>query len=214
MRRQVFRGMVSGLLAVTFMPQCTNASQYIIDPARSQLVVQLFKTGIGSLFAHDHVVSAKKFGGQIQLDSTTPTAAEISVEVDATTLVADEPEIRQKYNLPPGLSDESRREIQQTLGSEDQLHVRRYPTIRFRSTHITRERKGQYTVTGDLELRGVTRTISLSVQAELRGEELHGKGSGRFLQSSFGYRPYTAFLGAVKNQDEVVLQVEIVAIRQ
>lgn len=214
MRRSVYWGIVSGLLATLFMPQSGSAAQYIIEPARSQLVVQLFKTGVGAAFAHDHVVRATRYSGQIQLDPKAPTAAQISVEIDATVLVADEPGTRQKYNLPPGLSDESRQEIQQTLESEEQLYVRRYPTIRFRSTHITLEREGRYTVTGDLELRGVTQVISLSVQAELRGEELHGKGLGRFLQSSFGYRPYSAFLGAVKNQDEVVLHVDIVAIRQ
>ena len=214
-RRRVFWGIVSGLLLATlFVSQSSNAAQYIIDPARGQLIVQLFKTGVGAVFAHDHVVRATRYSGQIQLDPTVPTAAQISVEVDATALVVDEPGTRQKYNLPPGLSDESRQEIQQTLESEDQLYVQRYPTIRFRSTHITLERKGQYTVTGDLELRGVTQSISLSLQAELRGEELHGKGSGRFLQSSFGYQPYRAFWGAVKNQDEVVLRIDIVAIRR
>lgn len=208
------RGLVCGFLATIFVPLSSNAAQYIIDPARSQLVVQLFKTGIGSVFAHDHVVRATRYSGQIQLNPTAPTAARISVEIDATALIADEPGTREKYNLPPGIGEESRQEIQQTLESEDQLYVRRYPVIRFRSTHITLERKGRYTITGDLELRGVTQVILLSVQAELRGEELHGKGSGRFLQSSFGYQPYSTFLGAVKNQDEVVLHVDIVAIRQ
>ena len=213
-QRTVVRGLVGGFLATMFLPQSSNAAQYLINPARSQLVVQLFKTGIGAAFAHDHVVRATRYSGQIQLDPTAPTAAEISVEVDATALVADEPETRQRYHLAPGPSDESRQEIQQTLESESQLHVRRYPTIRFRSTQISLEREGQYTVTGDLELRGVTRNISLSLQAELRREELHAKGSGRFLQSSFGYQPYSAFLGAVKNQDEIVLHVDIIAIRE
>jgi polyisoprenoid-binding protein YceI len=213
-RRKVFWGIVSGLLATIFIPQSSNAARYIIAPGRSHLVVQLFKTGLGAAFAHDHAVRATRYSGQIQLDPSAPTATQISVEVDATTLVADEPEIRQKYNLPPGISEESRREIQQTLESESQLYVRRYPTIRFRSTHITLESKGQYTVTGELELRGVTQIISLSLQAELRGEELRGKGSGRFLQSNFGYQPYSAFFGAVQNQDKVVLHVDIVAIRQ
>ncbi|HEY7554400.1 MAG TPA: YceI family protein [Candidatus Binatia bacterium] len=196
------------------MPQSINAAQYIIDPARSKLVVQLFKTGVGAALAHDHVVRATKYSGQIQLDPTAATAAKIAVEVDATALVADEPETRQKYNLPLGLSEESRREIQQTLESEGQLYIRRYPTIRFRSTRITLEREGQYTVNGDLELRGVTQIVSLSLQAELQEKVLRGKGSGRFLQSSFGYQPYSAFWGAVQNQDEVVLHVDIVAIRQ
>jgi polyisoprenoid-binding protein YceI len=202
------------LVATLLLAQSAEAAQYVIDPARSELVVQLFKTGIGAALAHDHVVRATKYSGQIQLDPAAPTAAQITVEIDATALVADEPETRQKYALPLGLSEDNRREIQQTLESEGQLYVRRYPTIRFHSTRITLEREGQYTVTGDLELRGVTQTVSLSLRAELQDEVLHGKGTGRFLQSSFGYQPYRAFWGAVQNQDEVVLRIDIVAIRQ
>ncbi len=212
--RQFFWSIVCGLLAAIFLPQSINAAQYLIDPARSQLVVQLFKTGLGAALAHDHVVRATNYSGQIQLDPNGPTAAQIAVEVDATMLVVDEPETRRKYNLPLGLSEENRREIQQTLESEGQLYVRRYSKIRFRSKRITLEREGQYTVTGDLELRGVTQIVSLSLQAELHERVLRGTGSGRFLQSSFGYRPYSAFWGAVQNQDEVVLHVDIVAIRQ
>ena len=212
--RKVFRSIVFGLLATIFLPQSINAAQYVIDPARSKLVVQLFKTGLGAALAHDHVVRATKYRGEIQLDPTTPTASQIVVHVDATALVVDEPETRQKYNMPPGLSEVSRREIQQTLESEGQLYVRRFPVIRFRSMRITLEREGQYTVTGNLELRGVTQIVTLSLQADLQEEVLRGKGSARFLQSGFGYQPYSAFWGAVQNQDEVVLHVDVVAIRQ
>ncbi|MGE0679493.1 MAG: hypothetical protein AB7P69_01095 [Candidatus Binatia bacterium] len=97
---------------------------------------------VGAALAHDHVVRATKYSGQIQLDPATPTAAQITVEGDATALVADEPETRQKYNLPLGLSEENRREIQQTLESEGQLSVRRYPTIHFRSARIALKREG------------------------------------------------------------------------
>ncbi|MGE0679494.1 MAG: hypothetical protein AB7P69_01100 [Candidatus Binatia bacterium] len=45
----------------------------------------------------------------------------------------------------------------------------------------------------------MTQTVSLSLQVALQGEVLRGKGSSRFLQSSFGYPPYRAFWGAVQN---------------
>jgi len=212
--RGLLENVICGLVATILLAPRAGAAQYVIDPARSELVVQLFKTGVGAALAHDHVVRATQYSGQIQLDPAAPTTARITVEVDATALVADAPEIRQKYALPLGLSEDSRREIQHTLESENQLHVQRYPTIRFRSTRIDQEGEGRYAVSGDLELRGVTRTISLSLQVELHKETLHGKGSGRFLQSRFGYLPYSAFWGAVQNQDEVVLHVDIVAIRQ
>jgi polyisoprenoid-binding protein YceI len=192
--------------------QRINAAEYVIDLSHSEVVVQLFKTGIGSALAHDHVVRAAKYTGQIFIDPAAPTAARITVEVDATALVADEPTIRQKYNLPLGLSEDSRQEIQQTLESESQLDVQRYPMIRFRSTGITTEGEGQYVVSGELELHGVTRTISLSLQGGMQKNMLRVTGSGRFLQSSFGYQPYSAFWGAVRNQDEVVLRVDIGAI--
>jgi polyisoprenoid-binding protein YceI len=212
--RRLFWDIVCGLLATIFLPQGINAAQYMIDTARSQLVVQLFKTGVGAALAHDHVVRATKFSGHIDLDPNAPTAAQVAVDVDAPALVVDEPEVRKKYNLPLGLSEENRREIQQTLESEGQLYVRRHSKIRFRSTRITLAKEGQYTVIGDLELRGVTQLVSLFVQAEFQKEVLRAKGTGRFLQSSFGYQPYSAFWGAVRNQDEVVLHVDIVAVLQ
>lgn len=212
--RRLFRDVVCGLLATIFLPQGINAAQYMIDTARSQLVVQLFKTGVGAALAHDHIVRATKFSGQIDLDPNAPTAAQVAVDVDATALVVDEPEVRTKFNLPLGLSEENRQEIQQTLESEGQLYVRRHARIRFRSTRITLAKEGQYAVIGDLELRGVTRLVSLFVQAEFEKAVLRVKGTGRFLQSSFGYQPYSAFWGAVRNQDEVVLHVDIVAVLQ
>lgn len=203
-----------GLLAALLLPQRLLAAQYAIDPARSEIVVQLFKSGVGAAFAHDHVVRATKFSGQIQLDPGRPTNAQIAVEADATALAADEPAVRQKHELPLNLSEDQRRDIQQTLESESQLNVQRHPRIRFRSTRISQIGEGQFTVSGELELRGVTRPISLSIQAGLQDDVLRAKGSARFLQSSFGYKPFSAFLGAVQNKDEVLLQVDIVAVRQ
>ena len=209
-----FYTIVCYFIVTLLLPQSSNAAEYVIDPSRSEMVVQVFKIGIGAVLAHDHVIRATKYSGEVWVDPAEPSAARISVEVDATALVADEAEIRQKYGLPLGLSEASRQEIQQTLESESQLDVQRYPMIRFHSTSITPEGEGTYIVSGNLELRGVTRTISLSLQGEIRNETLRVTGSGRFLQSSFGYQPYSAFWGAVQNQDEVVLHVDIVAIGQ
>ena len=214
MRKEASWSIVWGFIAALLFSQSGNAADYVIDPSRSEVVVQLFKTGIGSALAHDHVVRATKYSGQARLDLAEPAAARISVEVDATALVVDEPEIRKKYDLPLGLSEDSRQDIQRTLESESQLDVRRYPAIRFRSTRVTAEGEGSYLVNGDLELRGVTRPISLSLRGSAQNAELHVVGSGRFLQSSYGYQPYSAFWGAVQNQDEVVLHVDIVAVSQ
>src|SRR5438132_12196394 len=71
------------LLALVFSAPSGWAEQrvvYQIDPARSEIVVQLFKAGVGSALAHDHVVRATEYAGRIEGDPTVPTTASIVVE--------------------------------------------------------------------------------------------------------------------------------------
>ena len=198
-----------GLLSFASSAQA-EARVYAFDPTRSELVVQLFKAGIAGPLAHDHVVSATQYTGHMQADLADPTRTVITVEVQTAALKADEPALRQKYGLTKPLSEKDRQDIQAAMEAPDQLDVARYPTIRFRSTQVTRQAEGQYTVMGELTIRGVTRSVTFPVRVELRDGTVHGWGSFSFTQSSFGYKPYSAFLGAVRNKDEVVLHFDIV----
>jgi len=184
---------------------------YTLDPARSELVVQLFKAGIGATFAHDHVVRASSFAGQIRTDPADLTTTAITVEVQAAALQVDEPAVRQKYRLTTILSDRERQEIRTALAAKDQLDIAQYPSIRFQSTLVRPQAQGQYQVTGDLTIRGVTQSFTFPVQAELKDGLLHGWGSFSFKQSSFGYQPYSAPFGAIRNQVEVVLHFDVVS---
>jgi hypothetical protein len=46
----------------------------------------------------------------------------------------------------------------------------------------------------------------------MEGQTLRGTATLAFTQSSFGYRPYSALLGAIKNKDAVTLHIDLVAI--
>jgi polyisoprenoid-binding protein YceI len=202
--------MLLGLLSfVRSLP--AEPKVYTVDPTRSELVVQLFKAGIGGPLAHDHVVRATQYTGHIQADLADPIRSVITVEVHTAALQADEPALRQKYGLTKSLSEKDRQDVQAHMQGSEQLDVARYPTIQFRSTQITQQAEGQYTVTGTLTIHGVTQSVTFPVQGEVQAGLLHGRGSFRLLQSRFGYKPYSAFLGTIKNQDEVILHFDIVA---
>lgn len=205
-------GLLCWLLCLPRTARAEDPVVYSVDPTRSELVVQLFKAGIGAVLAHDHVVRATAYTGSIRGDPGDPATAAIVIEVQAASLQADEPEVRQKYGLTAPLSAEDRRAVQATMLSARQLDVQRYPLIRFRSTQVTPQGTGQYLVTGELTIRGITQPVSFPVRVELREGVLRGWGTLRFLQSSFGYAPYSAFLGAVQNQDEVLLHFDITAV--
>jgi polyisoprenoid-binding protein YceI len=172
----------------------------------------LFKAGVGSALAHDHVVRATTFTGQVRIDLATPASGSITVEVQTASLTIDEPAARQKYGLPSQLSEKDRQQIQETMRSPSQLDVVHHPVMKFASTKIEAQQDGTYTVTGNLTIRGVTQVVTFLVQAERRESTLHIKGAFRFKQSSFGYTPYSALFGAVRNQDEVLLHFDVLAV--
>jgi polyisoprenoid-binding protein YceI len=204
-------GIVFTIMCSAPMVLADPKTTYTIDPARSEFVVQLFKAGVGSALAHDHVVQATVFTGQIEIDLAAPTSGAITVDVQTAALKVDEPHIRQKYGLASQLSEKDRQQIQETMQSASQLDVAHYPVMKFSSTKIEAQSAGTYLVTGNLTIRGKTQIVNFPAQVEQQDKALHIKGDFRFTQSSFGYQPYSAFFGAVRNQDEVVLYFDAVA---
>ena len=57
----------------------------------------------------------------------------------------------------------------------------------------------------------MTREVSFPATVVLEAGTLRGQATLTFLQSSFGYQPYSALLGAIRNKDEVSLHVDLVA---
>jgi polyisoprenoid-binding protein YceI len=63
-----------------------------------------------------------------------------------------------------------------------------------------------------LTIRGVIKTVRFPANVVMDGQTLRATASLEFAQSAFGYRPYSALLGAIKNQDAVVLHIALVGV--
>jgi len=187
------------------------AASYKVDPSQSSLVVRLFKDGVAARLGHDHVVQAKAFSGTVEHDPRDPGASAIRLEVEVGSLIADEPATRRKLGLTGELSASERAEIETAMKSDGQLAAARFPSVTFKSSTITKQADGRYAVAGTLTIRGVANELTFPAEVTLEGGKLRGRAQVKFKQSSFGFRPYSALLGAIKNQDEVVLHVDLVA---
>ncbi len=198
-------------LALVLAVRPAEAATFRVDPARSELVLQIFKDGLAARFAHDHVVQATEFSGSITFDPAAPEATEITVEVRTGSLRVDDPSLRHKYGLTGEPSAGDLAEITKAMQAPGQLDVARFPAIRFVSTRVVHEPAGGYAVTGALTIRGVTRDVTVLARVRLQDGVLRGRTTLTFLQSSFGYPPYRALLGAIRNKDEVRLHVDLVA---
>lgn len=178
---------------------------------RCQVVAHLLKGGLAAGFAHDHLVRAKVVTGTIRFDSAQLEATQIRVTVPTKSLEVDDPALRRRYKLGSKLDREQRREVLDNLRAKDQLHVAKYPRIYFRSTKVRSTAPGTLRVTGKLEIRGVTRTVSFDVRWRVADRLLRAGASFKIKQSDFGYQPYSAGLGTVRVKDRLTLNIHLVA---
>lgn len=182
-----------------------------IDSTRSALHARLYKAGVASALAHDHVIAATEMSGVIRYDPERPDSFAIDITVPTASLEPDHPRLRKRYRLEGELDADDRATIAEHMKADDQLAVKRYPHIRFVSTAVKRTAPGEWTVEGDLTVRGETRRVSLPVRAAASATAFEGRGELRISHSQFGFEPYSAMLGAVKNQDRIDLILHIVA---
>jgi polyisoprenoid-binding protein YceI len=196
--------------ALTAWPAAAEPTTYQVDPAESEVVVFLYKAGLAARMAHDHVIAATDFAGEITHDPEAPEATSASITVQAGSLAVDLPRLVKKHGIKSSPSADDRKTIKKTLESKEQLHVKEHPTITFRSTGAKRVKDALY-LTGTFTLRGVSKTVTFLIDLELEDGALRGRGRFPVRQSDFGYKPYSAFLGAVKVKDRALIQVDLVA---
>jgi polyisoprenoid-binding protein YceI len=204
---------LAAALAVALGPAlgaAAAAAEHRVDPARSTLLVRLYKDGPASAFAHDHVVRATRFTGSVRYDPARPAESAVQVEVETAGLVADEPELRRRLDLAE-MSDGTRRDVQRTMLGARQLGAEQHPRIAFRSTAVSVQGEGRLRVEGELSLHGETKPVSFPAEVELTGDGLRARATLRFRQSDFGIAPYRFAFGAVRNRDEVEMIVDLVA---
>jgi polyisoprenoid-binding protein YceI len=87
-----------------------------------------------------------QISGSIQFDPASPALGTVAIEIESDSIHTGIPK-----------RDEH-------LRSPDFLEVEKYPLIRFKSTRIEPVALNGYILTGDLTIRGITRSIALDVE--------------------------------------------------
>ncbi len=171
---------------------------YKIDPAHSSahfVVRHMMITNVRGGFSGVQ--------GTIEYDPDDPNESRIEVAIDAS-----------KINT----LDEQR---DAHLKSPDFLHVEKHPAITFKSKKITRAGEGEWKVTGDLTIHGVTKEVVLNAEGPTpEGKDPFGNtrigasASTKIKRSDFGLT-YNAALetGGMLLGDDLKIELEISAIR-
>jgi hypothetical protein len=162
-----------------------------LDVAHSTLTVFVYKSGLFSALADNHIVSAPIATGSI----SEQTPLSIALRVRAADLRV----------LDPGLASDKRADVQARMVGPQVLDVATFPEIAFASTAVEPEGADRWQVTGRLTIHGQERPIRFAVtrmNSKYRGEVT-------IKQRDFGIEPIKVAGGTVKVKDELKVQFEV-----
>src|SRR5882672_4746318 len=128
MRRTSALGLVVVLVAASV--SAVRAESKPIDTDHSTLTVFVYKAGLFSAFADDHVISAAVAAGSISEDA--PLAVQLSIASAGLKV------------LDPKLSASRRADVQMRMLSKDVLDTATFPEITFASTAIDAAGAGKW----------------------------------------------------------------------
>ncbi len=178
-------------VAAALMPARGRAETVPINTEQSTLSVFVYKSGLFSAFADNHIIKAPIAAGS--LSDQPPLAVEVTVRAADLRV------------LDPGLAADRRAEVQARMLSADVLDAMKFPDITFTSTAIERAGDLRWNVTGRLTIHGQSRAIAFPV-ALVDGRY---RGEVAIKQRDFGIEPIRIAAGAVKVKDELKIQFEI-----
>jgi hypothetical protein len=164
-----------------------------LDLQRSKLTVYVYKSGLFSLFADDHVITAPVASGSIS--EQPPLSIELAVNAAALTVT------------DPDLSPDRRADVQARMLGPEVLDAAAFPQIRFASASIEPAGDNQWKVIGRLTIRGRSQPISFAA-ASRNGVY---RGEVTISQRDFGIDPIRIAGGTVKVKNEVKIRFEIQA---
>jgi polyisoprenoid-binding protein YceI len=209
MRNRHLVGVIVGLaLPVVAAMAPSAATNLVVDPARSRVVIDVGKAGVFGFAGHLHEVAAPSLQGTVTFDPADWRKSSVSLSFNAAAL-----KVTGKGDPPADVP-----KVQQVMLSDRVLDAAKFPSISFKSRSISiLSRSGtsaDVSIEGDATLHGVTRPVSVKAHASLEGADtLTTSGTFPLKQTDFGIEPVTAAAGSVRVRDEVEIHFTLVAHR-
>ena len=169
--------------------------RWIVDPSCLEIRFSVGLMKVASVEGSFGEVEAT-----IALDDAAPYWSRVNLSIEATSIDTRNP-VRDFH-----------------LRSKGYLDTKRFPTIKFASSHVVPLDDKTYRVTGDLTIRGVSRNVSLDVAhdgeiVELGARRRRFSAETRIYRKDFGVDPGVAGLGFLIG-NEVTVRVSGEALEQ
>ena len=174
------------------------AGRHELGPDRGRIILRTSRDGLAAQAGHDLTIEATRWSGVLEVkDDLSPAGLEVRVDMDALV-------VRNGTGGLKPLTDRDRREIAVTMRKV--LASGQYPEAVFGAAGFEPGAGGGGEINGTLTIRGQERPWRVRVTPAGDGR-YHADAS--VLQSAYGIKPYTAFLGALRVRDAVDVAVDV-----
>jgi polyisoprenoid-binding protein YceI len=177
---------------------------YALDSAGTVLIVRTYKGGLGGALAHDHAIRSMKTTGSVAWQPGGE-GCNFDIQVDVGSFRLDHAADRKIMGLSGEVGEDQVADIMKNMYAADQLNVATHKKMSFKATKCTDSSvAGMLTMVG----KSVPKKVPLTISVE--GDTLHARGTLNFKHTDFGIEPYS-LVGFVKNQDELVMKIDLKA---
>ena len=183
-------------------------TQYTLTPSNSWLYVLIKYDRSAWVAGHDHAARATNFSGTVAWDPTDPTKCKVHIEVPLTALKIDPPGTRKHAGLEGETKPNDIPKIESNMTGKNQLQASLFPTITYDATtcHGTH---GKVRVEGNLTIHGGTKKVDTVLSITENGATFRARGSFTASHRDFLMKPFTAALGALRNDDALTFTLDL-----
>ena len=175
------------------------AGDYRFGADTGRLLIRTYRSGLGSRAGHDLTIEVTVWQGTAEVGADA-AASSVSLRIDADSF-----EIREGRGGIKPLTNADRVEIRKTI--RGLLDTARYPAITFEYTGMSGAQR-DLSVDGDLTIRAATHPVRVRGSIDESSGKPQLRATAQVVQSEWGIKPYSAFLGALKLRDAVDIDVE------
>ena len=174
-----------------------SAGRHKLGPDRGQIILHTFRDGLAATAGHDLTIEVTRWSGELDInDDLSPAALDVRIDMGALT-------VRNGTGGIKPLTDRDRREIAVT--ARKVLAADRYPEAVFTTSTFPVMGSGGE-ISGTFTLRGTAKPLRMRV-TETGPDRYHAEAT--VVQSDYGIKPYTAFLGALRVRDAVDVAIDL-----
>ena len=174
------------------------------------LYIQVYKdpSTVAAALAHDHIIQAKGWSGTATIDLADLSTCAMNISVPVDKLLVDATPIREDLGYTTFPKDSEREDIKKEMLSEKQLNAAAHKNITWKATKCVLD-GDRVDMTGDLTIRGKTKSVTLPMAVKQDEVSFHAKGAVAIKATDFGFEPYSAGFGALKNQNRMLLSISV-----